>query len=219
MSTVEHFDVLDAEGKLTGQTRPRKEVHELGLFHRAVHVWLWAPSTGELMLQLRAPIKDSWPGRWDISSAGHISAGETSLPTAVRELEEELGLSFPLERFEFLFTHLEKQASTQRGRPFINNEFNDVYLLTLSAEERSALDPAAAPPPFKLQEEEVSAVCWKPLAEVKRMYVEGDPSVVPCSDFASYGRLFDTLEARLAAAPATAAASAPTDAAATSAAT
>jgi hypothetical protein len=50
------------------------------------------------------------------------------------------------------------------------------------------------------------------------MYVEGDPSVVPCSDFASYGRLFDTLEARLAAAAATSVAPTPTDTCATSAA-
>ena len=83
----ERFDIVDAAGAPTGETRPRSEVHALGLRHRAVHVWLLSPRTGELLLQRRADIKDSWPGRWDISSAGHLSAGESSLPTAMRELE------------------------------------------------------------------------------------------------------------------------------------
>lgn len=87
-ATEEHFDIVDASGVPTGETRPRSEVHAKGLRHRACHVWLLAPQTGELLLQRRADVKDSWPGRWDISSAGHLSAGEESLPTAMRELDE-----------------------------------------------------------------------------------------------------------------------------------
>ena len=36
--------------------------------------------------------KNSFPGCYDISSAGHISAGDEPLETALRELEEELGI-------------------------------------------------------------------------------------------------------------------------------
>jgi len=138
-SGEEHFDVLDASGALTGERRARSEVHRLGLFHRAVHVWLLAPASGEVLLQLRAACKDSWASRWDVSSAGHVSAGETSLPSAVRELREELGLALPPERFRLLFTHLEMLDSEQRGKPFLNHEFNDVYLVEISAAERAAL--------------------------------------------------------------------------------
>lgn len=52
----------------------------------AVHVWLFVESTQELLVQKRADRKDSWPGLWDISSAGHITAGDTSLLTA-RQLQ------------------------------------------------------------------------------------------------------------------------------------
>jgi len=52
--------------------------------YRTVHVWLFVESTQELLLQKRADCKDSWPGLWDISSAGHISDGDTSLMTARR---------------------------------------------------------------------------------------------------------------------------------------
>ncbi len=57
-------------------------MHADGDYHGAVHVWIYVESTGELLLQKRADRKDSWPGLWDISSAGHISAGDTSLITA-----------------------------------------------------------------------------------------------------------------------------------------
>lgn len=138
-ASEERFDLLTGSGEKTGVTAPRSEVHASGLFHRAVHTWLFCPPTGELLLQQRALGKDSWPGVWDISSAGHVSAGEESLPTAVRELWEELGLLLPPSRFTFLFTHLETLASVQRGKPFINNEFNDVYLVEVTEGERAGL--------------------------------------------------------------------------------
>jgi isopentenyldiphosphate isomerase len=215
----EHFDILDETGQRTGVSRPRSEVHAQGLLHRAVHVWLYAPSTQELVLQRRASCKDSWPDRWDISSAGHLSAGEDSLPTAAREVEEELGLTFPPERFRFLFTHFERLESIQKGKPFKNFEFNDVYLVTLSAEERETLKPensvirkddaeeeeegagsaSASTAPknsrWVLQGSEVSAVCYRPWKEVRDMYVRGDPTIVPTSDLeGSYARLFKCLE-------------------------
>jgi len=36
--------------------------------------------------------KDSFPCRYDTSSAGHIQAGDEPLESAVRELSEELGI-------------------------------------------------------------------------------------------------------------------------------
>lgn len=60
----------------------RNDVHRDGNYHRAVHVWIHAERTQELLLQKRADCKESWPGQWDISSAGHISAGDSSLVSA-----------------------------------------------------------------------------------------------------------------------------------------
>jgi hypothetical protein len=88
MTTEEHFDIVDESGVPTGVRRPRSVVHAEGLLHRAVHIWLLAPATGELLLQRRAAVKDSWPDRWDISCAGHLSAGDEYLGAAQRELLE-----------------------------------------------------------------------------------------------------------------------------------
>lgn len=160
MATTEYFDILDESGALTGRTAPRGQVHSEGLYHKAVHTWLFVPTTGELLLQKRAACKDSWPDWWDISSAGHLSAGQLSADAAVRELHEELGVLLPRERFQYLFTHLEKLSSIQKGKPFINNEFNDVSARV--ADEHVACCPvrSSRPPPPAVACEPICRYIW-----------------------------------------------------------
>ena len=68
----------------------RDTVHERGLLHRAVHVFIFN-KRGELFLQKRSRLKDMHPGCWDSSAAGHLDAGEGYEACAGRELEEEAG--------------------------------------------------------------------------------------------------------------------------------
>ena len=55
-------------------------------------------------LQKRALTKDSFPGRYDTSSAGHIQAGDEPLKSAMRELKEELGIAAKPEQLQFVDT-------------------------------------------------------------------------------------------------------------------
>jgi isopentenyl-diphosphate delta-isomerase type 1 len=89
----EIFDVVDERDQVIGQ-RTRREVHQLGLRHRAVHVLIFN-SRGELFLQKRSMKKDCFPGTWDSSASGHLDAGETYDDCALREVKEELGLQLP----------------------------------------------------------------------------------------------------------------------------
>ncbi|XP_034696056.1 nudix hydrolase 3-like [Vitis riparia] len=182
----EHFDVLTKTGQRTGLSKPRGDVHRDGDYHAAVHVWIFSESTQELLLQRRADCKDSWPGLWDISSAGHISAGDSSLITARRELHEELGVILPKDAFEFLFVFL--QECVINDGKFINNEFNDVYLVTTLAPI-----PLEA---FTLQESEVSAVKYISCEEYKRLLAKEDPEYVPYDVNGKYGQLFDIIAQR-----------------------
>jgi 16S rRNA (adenine1518-N6/adenine1519-N6)-dimethyltransferase len=86
----EIFDVVD-ENDCVLERRPRREVHALGLRHRAVHVFAFN-DRGELILQKRSHLKDAQPEKWDSTAAGHLDAGEGYLCAAVRELEEEAGV-------------------------------------------------------------------------------------------------------------------------------
>ncbi|KAK8497781.1 hypothetical protein V6N13_084764 [Hibiscus sabdariffa] len=183
---VEYLDVLTKTGKKTGVSKPRGDVHRDGDYHRAVHVWIFAESTQELLLQKRADCKDSWPGFWDISSAGHISAGDSSLITAQRELQEELGVTLPKDAFELIFVFLE-ECITNNGK-FINNEYSDVYLVT-------TLDPIPREA-FTLQGTEVSDVKYISFGEYRSCLAEADPTYVPYDVNKQYGLLFDIITKR-----------------------
>lgn len=182
----EHLDVLTKSGQKTGISKPRGDVHRDGDYHRAVHVWIFAENTQQLLLQRRADCKDSYPGLWDISSAGHISAGDPSLVSARRELQEELGINLPKDAFEMIFIFL--QECVINDGKFINNEFNDVYLVT-------TLDPIPLEA-FTLQESEVSAVKYISYEEYRSLLAKEDPEYVPYDVNGQYGQLFDIIEHR-----------------------
>lgn len=93
MTTPTHeeiFDIVNERDEVTGQ-RPRREVHRLGLKHRAVHILIFN-KRGEIFLQKRSQTKDTYPGTWDSSAAGHLDTGESYDACALREVREELGI-------------------------------------------------------------------------------------------------------------------------------
>jgi 8-oxo-dGTP pyrophosphatase MutT (NUDIX family)/uncharacterized protein YqgV (UPF0045/DUF77 family) len=53
-------------------------------------------SDGRLVVQRRAESKDLFPGWWDIGAGGVVGAGESRTDAAVRELDEELGITADL---------------------------------------------------------------------------------------------------------------------------
>ena len=87
----EIFDVVNERDEVVGQNT-RREVHRLGLKHRAVPVLVFN-GRGETFLQKRSMTKDREPGKWDSSSSGHVDSGEDYDACAVRELREEIGLT------------------------------------------------------------------------------------------------------------------------------
>ena len=70
----------------------KSEAHKKGLFHPSIHVWLYT-GNGEVLIQKRGKYKDTHPGLWDVSVAGHVGAGEDIIVSALREIKEEIGLT------------------------------------------------------------------------------------------------------------------------------
>ena len=120
----EMIEVFDRHGKKKGTVETREEVHRRGLWHRTVHIWVH--SGRKILLQRRSAAKDSHPGLWDVSAAGHIGTGESPLGAAVRETSEELGIT-PRED-ELVHIDTRRSVLVSRQGRFIDREFTYVYL-------------------------------------------------------------------------------------------
>ena len=134
----EQIDILNADGSPAGYSCGRTKVHAEGLWHRTVHIWAF-DSKGRILFQLRSRVKENNPGLFDTSCAGHISAGDSSVNAAVRELREELGVRKSSRDLEYLFEA--KHESVLNGGSYLDNEYYDVYKITLSDDEANALVP------------------------------------------------------------------------------
>ncbi len=88
----ELIDILDADGNMTNTTAMKSEAHKNGWFHQTVHIWFYT-SDGNILVQQRGKDKDVYPLLWDVSVAGHIGAGENIITSALREVQEEIGLT------------------------------------------------------------------------------------------------------------------------------
>ena len=131
----ECFALRREDGSLTGEIKPRALVHRDGDLHGASHVFLARLRGGraELLLQKRSAQKDSFPGLYDISAAGH--PGEDFAAAARRELAEELGVTG--EEPEFLFAQRNEYHGAFHGKPFHDNEIAWVHLLVLDRPEEA----------------------------------------------------------------------------------
>ncbi len=146
---IELIDVLTPDGHSTGIRKPKDAVHRDGDWHRAAHVWIVSPRK-HVLLQRRSLRKENNPGLWDVSAAGHLSAGESAIEAAVREVREELGLSIAPDELRFLATMRESCVLNQST--YFDMEFHEIFVVEREVELASlTLDP-----------EEVAEVKWVP---------------------------------------------------------
>jgi 8-oxo-dGTP diphosphatase len=161
----EYFDILDENGNKTGQIKPRSEVHRDGLVHRMVHVWI-VNSQNKILMQRRAPQKDSYPNMWDVSVGGHILAGMDAIETVIKEVEEELGVNIELNEIELLFKF---KGSDTYNETVFNNGFYEEYLIEKDLDIKT----------LKIQKEEVAEVRWFSMEELEKEILNKNPEFVP----------------------------------------
>ncbi|MGI9549705.1 MAG: NUDIX hydrolase [Aurantibacter sp.] len=137
----ERIDILDSEGNFTGKTALKSEAHKKGLFHPTVHIWFYT-SDGKVLLQQRGEHKNTHPLLWDVSVAGHIGAGEPVETAAIREVEEEIGLSISKEDLQKIGVF---PSFFEHSKDLIDNEFHHSFLCELKVSLES----------LKKQEDEV----------------------------------------------------------------
>ena len=162
---AEILDIVDEQGRPTGQTVPRAAAHAAGIRHRTSHVWIVRRHAGriEVLLQMRCQAKDSFPGCYDISSAGHIPAGQGFVDSALRELKEELGVTAQPQDLILCGQRSFQFSAVFHGKPFKDNQVSTVFCLWL---DREAED-------FAVQKSEIDYVKWFDLDEAIRAVDEG----------------------------------------------
>lgn len=120
----ELVDILDENGNATGKTCLKSEAHANGWFHPTVHIWCYTP-TGMVVLQRRGANKDTHPLLWDVSVAGHVGAGESLEEAAVRETQEEIGLSINPSELKKIGCF---KSVHQHSETLIDKEFNHTFI-------------------------------------------------------------------------------------------
>lgn len=157
---MEIFDVVDEYGNPTGDTVLRSKAHTEGICHRTAHIWIARKVSNhwQVLLQKRSAIKDSFPGRFDTSAAGHIHAGDEPIESAIRELNEELGIDAMPAQLQYAGTFRVKYEKEFHGKMFRDNEVAFVYVYLENVEIEKLV----------LQEEEVECVEWFDLEETYR---------------------------------------------------
>ncbi len=187
---MEILDIVDENGVPTGQTVDREKAHQEGIRHRTSHVWVARLREEhiikqtdkridlkeddcmprrmlagvELLLQRRSPDKDSHPGCLDISSAGHIPAGCGYVESALRELQEELGITATASELHFCGKRRKAYQKQFHDTIFSDNQVSNVYVMMrdIPAEE------------IIYQRSEISSVCWMPFYAVYEMVEQDD---------------------------------------------
>ncbi|MET9257347.1 NUDIX domain-containing protein [Streptomyces sp. NPDC003717] len=103
MSADEILDVVDEDDLVVGRAR-RGDVYAGGMLHRCVFVRV-RDAAGRVFVHRRTAGKLVFPSLYDMFVGGVVGAGESYDDAALREAEEELGVS-GLERPSFLFKFL-----------------------------------------------------------------------------------------------------------------
>ncbi|MBT3151840.1 NUDIX domain-containing protein [Streptomyces sp. CHD11] len=165
MSADEIIDIVDGHDRVVGQA-PRGEAYARGLRHRCVFV-LARDARGRVFVHRRTAAKLVFPSLYDMFVGGVVGAGEGYDEAALREAEEELGVS-GLPRPAHLFTFLYDDGA---GRTWW-----------------SAVYEVLCEQPVRPQAEEVAWYDFLPEAEVERRLGEGGWAWVP-DGVAAYERL------------------------------
>lgn len=156
----ELIDVLDENGVFTGKVLPRSEVHKQGLWHRSIVVAI-VNEQNQVLLQERSKNKEKNANMWDISVAGHLSAGQDSLSAAAREINEEvsvlLGYRTEIKDFRYMYSFRKEQIFKE---DFIERQFYDFFILRTSGLDDKTL---------YFQESEVQAVKFVDLTELQQL--------------------------------------------------
>jgi len=176
----EYLNVWNSDGQPTGKICLKDQAHLRGWFHPTVHIWFYT-STPSILLQKRGLSKQTYPGFWDVSVAGHVSAGESILEGALREVKEEIGID--IKQTDLMLIDVRKNTN-RFDNGIIDCEFQHIFLAKLYSAVSN----------LKIQEDEVDAVRLFSFKELQKCRLKNHPkyTIVP-ADMRYYQFVMDSV--------------------------
>ena len=161
----EYIDVLDENGNYTGKSKERNAVHKDGDWHKVIQLFII--NGNNILLQQRSLKKKSDPGKWCATASGHISAGESSYETVIKEFNEELGISIDNDKLKLIDTFKSPTTTYCKDMVIYNNHFVDLYISTQEINIEDLI----------LQKDEVEQVKFFSIDEFRKMVERKDESL------------------------------------------
>ncbi|WP_152287148.1 NUDIX hydrolase [Flavicella marina] len=174
----EYIELLDNDNKPSGEKCLKSIAHQKGLYHASVHIWFYT-SNKQLLVQQRHPTKDTFPNLWDVSVAGHIAYKERPKTAAIREIEEEIGLTIEENELRNIGTSTHKN---QHANGIIDHELHHIYICKLNAPLEN----------LTIQQSEVSKIKLIPLDVLKFELKNNTSQYVPHGEL-YYNRIFNAI--------------------------
>ncbi|NJN79937.1 MAG: NUDIX domain-containing protein [Anaerolineales bacterium] len=147
----ELLDLVNEDDVVIGK-ETRRKIHELGLWHRGVHVFLFT-SDGKMLIQKRSADRASSPFMLDCSVSEHVQSGETYVQAAIRGMKEEMGV----ENIE-----LKKLAKFRMNYGINDNEISELY--------EGIVDPNQV----KFDREEIESISYLSVDELKKLIKDSE---------------------------------------------
>ncbi|NER17435.1 NUDIX hydrolase [Spongiivirga citrea] len=175
----ELIDIVDKNGNPTGVQHMKSYAHKKGLRHASVHIWL-INHNNEILFQRRALDKDTFPGLWDVSAAGHIGADENPKIAALREVNEEIGVQLSPKDLISIGKWHERHAHPNN---IIDDEIHIIYIVKIAMDLEDV----------QLQDEEVMAARLMPLETFKSKLISNEIEEFVPHDLDYYHFIIDAL--------------------------
>ena len=146
---MEYWDLYDKDRKALNRTHARGDAFAEGEYYVCAEIWV-RNTEGEFLVTKRHPNKKAG-NLWEFVGGGTLS-GESTLQSAVRELQEETGIAADESDMKLFATYQRK------------NYFLDLFLLCKDVDITD----------LRLQEGEVIDAKWASAEEIHRMIERGE---------------------------------------------
>lgn len=153
---MELWDLYNERRELTGRDHIRGEEVPQGYYHLVVHIWI-RNSKGEYLMSQRSADRPTFPLMWECVG-GSVVKGEDSLTGALRETQEEVGLTLSPEDGKLVYSVVGRVVS---GVKF--TDILDVWLFEYDG-------------PVSLEDattKEVARTAWMTKEHIKELFAAG----------------------------------------------